>query len=166
MTVLKFAINIEKALKKEVGLNCDQWPSELSPIVKLVYSFETELITILEQSATAKATSQNYPELDDTMIPNEVVWRNSFHFKPKEVTDEVLIDLYLNLSMLSNLVEKSVQYLQQAANNSAYQYDKLFFNSISELKLILKRRIDSTARVVYNAMWSKIGFAPFIGTKF
>ncbi|MDD4600578.1 hypothetical protein SDC9_06095 [bioreactor metagenome] len=164
MRVCQYALLIENAIQQEVMLRLDNQPTQLQPLLELVNTFEDMLINILNQvvnNTTLKADT--YSELDAIQILLETKgkYKDTLSLND-DLTSDTMVAMYMNLSAISNLIEKSLQFYRQAANNSAYEHDKLYFNSLVELKKVLKRRIDSVLRIVYNALWSKIGFAPFV----
>ena len=58
------------------------------------------------------------------------------------------------------MLDKNTQFYQQASKHSMQPQVRLFFGSVAELKLMLRRRIDGVERVVANQVWKSVGFAP------
>ncbi|MPM48924.1 hypothetical protein SDC9_95651 [bioreactor metagenome] len=162
MNACRYAFIMENSIRQEVILRMQNDTMQLKPILEMVSTCQETLINILQQ-VISKVDLSTYPELNALQVLFDTNWTENFKFEIcKGETTEQLMDLYMNLSALSSITERSLQFYRQAANNSAYEYEKIFFNSLAEQKKVIKRRIDSALRVVYNSLWSQVGFAPFI----
>ena len=157
-TPFQIALSMETAIKEEleVQLNNSQVP-ELRPLVELLIKGQISILQVLSQ-ASNDTFAYNPIEISEKILGNDNVWKEAATIKNNtSSSSSCLVQLWI----LSSLLDKSSQYYRQTALNSAYQQSKLFFNSIAEVKVIQKRRIDSVLRSIYNIIWGDVGFAPF-----
>lgn len=156
-----YALIMENSIKQEVMFRLQNGPLQLKPLLETISTCQEAFIDIL-QNTFDKGNLSTYSEQDAIQTLFETIrLENKFEINSNDTT-ELVMNLYMTLSTLSIIIERSLQFYRQAANNSAYEYEKIFFNSLAEQKKVLKRRIESALRIVYNSLWSQVGFAPFI----
>lgn len=162
MDIHRYALIMENSIRQEVILRQQNCPMQLKPLLEMITNYQEAHINILQQ-VIDKDNLSTYPELNGLEKLFEINWTDNFKFEVhKDASIEQLMKLYMILSILSSIIEKSLQFYRQASSNSAYEYEKIFYNSLAEQKKVVKRRIDSALRIVYNILWSLVGFAPFI----
>lgn len=157
-TPFQIALSMENAIQEELQtqLNNSQVP-ELRPLIELLIKGQISILQLLSQ-ANNEIFPYNSNEISGKILGNDNVWKEAGTIKNNASSpSSCLVQLWI----LSGLLDKSSQYYRQAALNSAYQQNKLFFSSIAEVKVIQNRRIDSVLRSIYNIIWGDIGFAPF-----
>lgn len=163
MNVCQYALVLEGEIQQEVIQRIKNGPNNLLPLIETISTFQNRLTDLLIKTVDQKDSAYHYPDSETIQALVEIIDKDkSKCIISDDITPEAITNIYINLSIITNLVEKSLQFYNQAALNSTYEYEKIFFSSIAEIKKVLKRRLDSTLRVVYNSLWSKIGFAPFM----
>ncbi len=161
MKMFQFAASLEAQIRQEVEDATGQAPPELQPVVAAVGRFEAEFELLLDRAQYVDVDTGRYPEVDAAaLLGTNGVWEEAAsRLRPfGETTVPALAALWL----LHTLTERSGQYYQQAALNSAHPAVKLFFASLAEVKAMLRRRLDGLLRQLYNAAWAEVGFAPFV----
>lgn len=161
MNVLLCAATMEASIRQEIEAVIRQAPGELQPFWEAIGKFQVEFELLLDRAQYINVDSGRYPMVDSAaLLGSDDAWqkiRQNFAI----VSDKNISSLTA-LWMTYALVEKSGQFYQQAAANSAHPSTRLFFGSLAETKNMLRRRIDGLMRVLYNEIWAEIGFAPFL----
>jgi hypothetical protein len=161
MNELRFAAAMEGAVRQEMEALVSQVSPELLQAISLINKFQVEFELLLDRVQCVDINTGKYPAVDAAvLLGNDEVWQKALQ-QLGERTVKSSIDLTV-LWMIHSLVEKSGQYYHQAALNSAHPATRLLLSSLAETKNMLKRRVDSLLRVLYNGIWSEIGFAPFV----
>lgn len=153
---LQFALSMEKTLKDEFEsqVKNPQVP-EFKPVFELLIQCQTSILQILSQNQN-DISYNNSIEINEQILGTDTNWK----IAPTITSDTDASPYLVHLWIVNGLLDKSAQFYRQAASNSAYPQRKLFFNSIAEIKLMQKRRIDSILRSIYNIVWADVGFAP------
>lgn len=159
MECLNFAVALEYDIKKQIqnlhASSTCQTQSLLNLLMKLEDGF-CDLLTV----AQAVKNASSYPEIEtDSLVGADSMW--------DKVEEGILSDTNVTHNLvfmwsIYNLFEKSAQFYQQSMYNSPYPSTRLFFSSLFEVKKMIKRRLDMILRRIYNRVWSKVGFAPFL----
>jgi len=160
MKVFDVAIDLEASIRKEFEYMHDSALVELAPLLNFMIILQTRLENLLHKARNVDPDSSNYPEFDESeLLGSEQEWRTvTKNLAPTSKGEQHLIHLW----MIYAVVEKSSQYYQQATANSAYPATKLFCSSLFQIKTRQRRHIGGVIRGIYNDIWSKVGFAPFI----
>lgn len=158
LKTLQTAISMENSIKKEFeNLLKDSPDTTLKPLLKILIESQALTLQLLYQNRDHAQACKNLG-ISDQILFRDDEWRRVANLIDNNSdTQPCLVKLWMILA----LVDKSSQYYRQSALNSAYQQNKLFLNSIGDIKLIQKRRIDSFLRSIYNIIWAEVGFAPF-----
>ncbi len=157
-----FALMLENSIEEELAQIMQHVPQEqpaYKSVLILVLKLQGLFKLDVEKARDVDAANQTYPLIDrDTLVGSDHEW-------------EQIVDAFSTLSlssvnlptiwMMYGLIEKSAQFYQQAANNSAYPSTRLFFNSLFQVRSTVRRRIGGILRILYNITWEEIGFAPF-----
>jgi hypothetical protein len=155
---LLFAADLERNTLAELKRILENAPSIICPVLDMLIAAEegwNDVFKLLENN------ERQYPIIEAkvlTGLDNE--WTKVIATL-KEVQFENA-DILLLLWMLHAAVERTMHYYQQAAANSAYPAQRQFFTSLVQCKLLMKKRLDSIMRIMYNHAWAEIGFAPFV----
>lgn len=114
----------------------------------------------VKKALDVNAANETYSQIDlDALVGSDNEWEQvSQAFATSSPSSVNLTTIW----MIYALIERSGQFYQQAANNSAYPSTKLFLSSLFQVRNIIRRRIGSILRVLYNNVWEEIGFAPFL----
>jgi hypothetical protein len=161
MKVFQFAANLEAQIRQETEAVMAQSPAGLQAVVAAVGAFQAGIELLVDRAQYVDVDSGSYPEVKAAeLLGPDSVWREATA-KLGEAGDSTVPGL-ASLWFLIVLTEKSGQYYQQAALNSAHPSTRLFFSSLAEVKGMLRRRLDGLLRQLYNATWTEVGFAPFV----
>jgi hypothetical protein len=155
---LLFAADLERNTLAELNRILENVPSIICPALTMLIAAEegwNELFNLIENN------QQQYPALNtESLAGSDKEWLKviaSLKEAQFQNTDSLTI-----FWMLYAIAERTTQYYQQAAANSAYPDERQFFISLAKCKLLLKKRIDSIMRIMYNHAWAEVGFAPFL----
>jgi hypothetical protein len=161
MKMFRFAAGLEAQIRQETEAVTAQAPPELQAVVLAVCRFEAEFELLLDRAQYVDVDTGSYPEVNAAaLLGDGSVWEDA---KARLGTyGEPTVPALAVLWFLHTLTERSGQYYQQAALNSAHPAAKLFFASLAEVKAMLRRRLDGLLRQLYNGAWAEVGFAPFV----
>ncbi|MCE5285464.1 MAG: hypothetical protein LLG02_06425 [Pelosinus sp.] len=155
---LLFAADLEKNILSELKKMTENAAIVLGPALHMLIAAEegwNELFHLLAEN------QPQYPALSTEILAgSDQEWLKVI--APLKEVEIQNTDSLILFWMLYALIERTAQYYQQAAANSAYPDQRQFFNSLSQCKLLLKKRIDSIMRIMYNHAWAEVGFAPFM----
>jgi hypothetical protein len=161
MDPINFAATLEASIRQDFEQIIPRAPEELSPLLNLLTNIQTQFELILDRAQGTRTDIPKYPAVDAmSLLGSDEVWRKTTS-DFANATNKSTTDLVILWTMLE-LTEKSGQFYQQAVMNSAHPATRLFLSSLVEVKAILRRRIDAVLRVMYNEIWTSLGFAPFI----
>jgi hypothetical protein len=161
MKVFQFAANLEAQIRQEVEVVMAQSPPELQAVVTAVGAFQAGIELLVDRAQYVDVDSGRYPEVNAAaLLGPDGVWQEATA-SLGDWRESTVVGL-ASLWFLIVLTEKSGQYYQQAALNSAHPATRLFFSSLAEVKGMLRRRLDGLLRQLYNAAWTQVGFAPFV----
>ncbi len=161
MQVFQFAAILEAQIRQEVEVVMAQSPPELQTVVTAVGTFQAGIELLVDRAQYVDVDSGRYPEVSAAeLLGPDSVWQEATA-KLGTSGESTVVGL-ASLWFLIVLTEKSGQYYQQAALNSAHPATRLFFSSLAEVKGMLRRRLDGLLRQLYNAAWTQVGFAPFV----
>ena len=161
MNVMHCAAMLEASIRQEIEATTGQAPGELQPFLAAVGKFQGEFELLLDRAQYTDIDTGRYPEVEAmTLLGNDGDWQEVLQ-QIGPLGEKALAAL-TTIWMIQALVEKSGQFYQQAALNSAHPSTRLFFRSLTEIKGMLRRRVDGLLRVLYNQVWSDIGFAPVL----
>lgn len=158
MLPIQFAIELETSIISH--LDKVTVTEDVVTIISLIHTFEKKFLDLLVAANTINVDMAVYPPVNESdLLGKDLVWQQLT--SPKEVTNASLQSL-LTLWHTSMEIDKTVQFYQQAATNSAHPQTRLFFNSLSHVKKILLRRLNGIIQSYNNYYWGKLGFAPFL----
>lgn len=161
MQVLRFAASLEAQIRQEVEVVMAQSPPGLQALVTAVGHFQAEIELLLDRAQGTDIDTGRYPEVNAAaLLGPDSVWQEAAA-SVTEATDSPVVGL-ASMWFLHTLTERSGQFYQQAALNSAHPSTRLFFASLAEVKTMLRRRLDGVLRALYNSAWAEVGFAPFL----
>ena len=158
MSTLTYAASMEKSIGVNIENLREGCSPELCEVLKLLAGFQQEFEMVLVR-ATSLSPEQSLPALDTAqLLGTDENWRKmtsafSAELPPNAQDFTVLWSVHA-------MLDKSTQFYQQASKQSVQPHVRLFFSSIAELKLMLRRRIDGIERVLANQVWKAVGFAP------
>lgn len=161
MRVFQFAAAMEASIRQEAERITDQVPAGLEPVLAAVAAFQAEFELLIDRAQYTDVDTGRYPEVGTTtLLGTEKVWLGAAaRLKEAGANNAAVL---ATLWLLYSLVDKSGQFYQQAALNSAHPATRLYLSSLAEVKAMLRRRLDSLLRMVYNEVWADVGFAPFL----
>ncbi len=161
MKMFQFAASLEAQIRQEAEAAADQAPPALQAVVAAVGKFEAEFELLLDRAQYVDVDTGRYPEVNAAaLLGANTAWDEA---KAKLGSfGEATVPALTVLWFLHTMTERSGQFYQQAALNSAHPATRLFFASLAEVKTMLRRRLDGLLRQLYNAAWSEVGFAPFV----
>jgi hypothetical protein len=160
MNVLLCAATLEASIRQEIEAVTQQAPGELQPFWEVIGKFQVGFELLVDRAQYTDVDTGRYPGVDSAaLLGSDETWQKIQ--RDFAAVPEKTISSLTALWMIQALVEKSGQFYQQAAANSAHPSARLFFSSLAETKNMLRRRVDGLMRVVYNEIWAEIGFAPF-----
>lgn len=159
MTVFEFALSLENCLLNEVKELMNKPSQQTSSLLEIVYESQQKFVNLINTTIGIPIGTTALPSVDASLIGKEASWNviTNDYANVSPGIDELI--LYWKLSTLT---EKTAQFYQQAALNSPYPVEKLFFTSCAEVKYILKRRIQGILQIMYNHIWGEIGFNPIL----
>lgn len=161
MQIFQFAAAMEASIRQETERIADQAPAGMEPVLSAVAAFQAEFELLIDRAQYTNVDTGSYPEINPaTLLGADGGWQAAGG--PLKTAAGENIAVLTTLWQLSSLVEKSGQFYQQAALNSAHPSSRLYLSSLAEVKVMLRRRLDSLQRVVYNEVWAAVGFAPFV----
>lgn len=156
-----FAARLEAQVRLEGEALSAQAPAELKPVLDAFGKFQAEFELMLDRAQYTDVDTGRYPAVDsDVLLGPDSGWQVSAG-RLGAAGDGAVPGLTV-LWMLHTMAEKTGQFYQQAAANSAHPATRLFLGSLAEVKGMLRRRLDGQLRVLYNAAWGEVGFAPFM----
>lgn len=155
---LSFAISMENSILRQTEFFLNSGPAELQKVTTVLIRSQHELLEVLHQCISIHSQSAKYPELCvEQIVGSDSDWKFSLNADALSLTDN-LVQLWNIYAM----TDKSWQFYQQSSCNSMYPGDSVFMSSVAQLKSMLKRRIDSVLRIIYNQVWLEVGHAPFL----
>lgn len=162
MQGLAYAVKMEAALRQFLENNRLVWPAFLLPIIDDLTNLQSQLELILDKAASC-ADPARLPAVNFTALTGPQSVATFSNNVPDD--DNTIAAAILVLWMLSGSLERMAQYYSQAAANSAHPTQQLFCRSLTEVKKISHRRVDGLLRVLYNRVWQRVGFAPYVLVK-
>lgn len=156
---LLFAADLEKNILAEVEKVVQSVSPAIRPAVHMLFLAEQGWNDLFTKKLGKNGDQYPLPDAE-TLLGCDKDWQKIIE-SLKEAVPEGTGSLTL-FWMLYALVERTVQYYQQAAANSAYPAERLFFTSLAQYKILMKKRVGSLVRIMYNHAWAELGFAPFL----
>ena len=158
MLPMQFAIELETAI---IGhLEELTATEEAGTIISLISASQKKFLELLESANTINIDMAAYPPVDEAdLLGKDSTWQQLT--LQKEVTNASL-PMLLVFWQISIEIDKTAQFYQQAASNSAHPQTRLFLNSLSHVKKILLRRLNGIIQGYSNYYWGELGFAPFL----
>lgn len=161
MIVNNLGRDIEIAIRQELERQAVQEIPEITPIIKLMIAFQTRFEELLKAVITSRTNKEKLPPIDMlSIIGSEKDWYQAE--MTLLATPHNLPAIVVTLWTICELTEKSGEFYLQISRNTAQPSERLFYNSLAEIKKILKRRLNGILHSIYNEVWGDIGFAPFI----
>ena len=157
MLPIHFAIELETAISSQ--LLKPAAPADIVPIITLIHNCQMNFLELLSAANTVNIDIAPYPLVtEDQLLGPDTSWQQlTLHTDATNASLQVFTTLW----PIYMATDKTVQFYQQAAANSAQPQTRLFFSSLSHVKKILCRRLDGIIQIYYNHYWGEIGFAPF-----
>lgn len=145
MKTVEFALALEETLAEKLETFKDD------ALLRWVSEKEKEVLGLLQEVADCEPQKHMYPALDPE-------WAN---LPPEIEMREYSLPETLELLNLVWLMQKTAQYYQQAANDTPYPSQQIFFASLQQWKLLLRKRLEGAARHAHSRLWQELGFSPF-----
>lgn len=153
-----FAQSLERNILVEVERMSERALPAVAPAFELIVKLQHAWVDIFSNIENKEG---EYPVLNTViLVGSDKEWQ-----KIMALLGEVECrntDCLVLISMVYAIIDKALQYYQQAASNTAFPSEQLFFTSLAKYKLLMKKRIDGIVRIIYNHAWSEVGFAPFV----
>lgn len=155
---LQFAIELETAIDHQLAVHAAAAGTEVA--FALLHTCQTGFLELLAAAQAIDVDLAAYPPVqEEPLLGAAAAWQQlTVHIQP-EVSN--LQELAAFWSIYA-AIDKTVQFYQQAAANSAHPQTRLFFSSLSQVKSMLRRRLAGLIQIYYNHYWGEIGFAPFL----
>lgn len=156
MLPIQFAIELETAINSQLtGMSAPT----TEPVVSLLRTCQINFLALLSAASTINIDSDPYPPVTESqLLGSDTAWRQlTLQIDTANANLQVLTTLW----SIYIIIDKTTQFYQQAAANSAQPQTRLFFSSLTHVKKILRRRLDGIIQIYYNHYWGEIGFAPF-----
>jgi|GEM_PF-2245435 len=162
MLPIDFSLELETAINKQISLIASSTEEGMAPVWPLVDRFQQAFLQLLADAAVVDIDQANYPLVDAVILFGpDAAWQQLT--KPAPATmPEADMQRLVALWSIYALIDKSAQYYQQAAANTAHLATQIFFHSLYESKNILRIRFAGIIQAAYNQYWGKLGFAPFV----
>ena len=158
MNTLAFAASMENSIFANIEKLKPGCSADLHPLLEALAGFHKEFEMVLVR-AKSVTDGQSMPELDTMqLLGTDENWRVLTGVFSASSSPNALD--YAVLWSVHAMLDKSAQFYQQAARQSVQPQLRLFYGSLGEIKLILRRRMDGVERVVTNQVWKEVGFAP------
>lgn len=158
MLPMQFAIEFETVITNqltELAVTADS-----VPLITLIEQCQREVLSLLATANTINIDIAAYPPVNESqLLGADGEWQQvASHNEAGSASLKLLVMLWT----VNTLLDKTAQFYQQAAANNAHPQTRLFFNSLSHIKRILVRRVNSTIQIYCNHYWGELGFAPFM----
>ncbi|HMM20496.1 MAG TPA: hypothetical protein PKA10_07130 [Selenomonadales bacterium] len=159
MREFQFAAAMEASIRQELERFMESAPQELQAALTMIGRFQAEFELLLDRAQLTNVDAGSYPEVNgEFLLGADSSWQQlAGDFGV--VRDKTAANLTV-LWAVHALMEKSGQFYQQAALNSAHPATRLLMASLGEVKSMARRRVDGLLRVIYNEVWADVGFAP------
>lgn len=160
MTIFQLALSMETCICKEIKELLKNAPNEIAPLFEAIHKTQTQLELLINTAMHINIDTEPFPVVDVAILGTNASWKalNDNYANTSKTSIEDLISLW----KIYTLIEKTAQFYQQSALNSPHPAAKLFFTSLSEIKHMLRRRIQGILQIMYNHIWSEIGFSPIV----
>jgi hypothetical protein len=158
MLPIQFAIELETALSNQ--LTKLSATDDMVPLLTPIRQCQGEFLELLSVAKTVDIDIAVYPQVKESqLLGPDTVWQQ---FTVQKDVTNTGVQVLITLWQISSLIDKTVQFYQQAATNSAHPHTRLFFNSLCHVKRILHRRFNGIIQIYCNHYWGELGFAPFM----
>ena len=158
MLPIQFAIELETAINSQ--LTKLSVPADTASIISLIHNCQMNFLELLSAADAINIDTAPYPPVTEAqLLGPDTAWQQlTLHTD----TTNASLQVFTTLWPIYMAIDKTAQFYQQAAANSAQPQTRLFFSSLSHVKKILRRRLDGIIQIYYNHYWGEIGFAPFV----
>ena len=158
MLPIQFVIELETAIINHLDTIPTQ--ADIVPIISLILKSQKEFLELISTAKAINVDKAAYPPVDESsLLGKDSDWQQLT--VQKEITNANL-QMLITLWQIATEIDKTAQFYQQAAANSAHPQTRIFFNSLSHVKRILLRRINGAIQSYCNYYWGELGFAPFV----
>lgn len=158
MKTLAFAASMESSIGANIEKLKPGCSAGLQGLMEQLAGYHREFEMVLVRARSVPA-GQSLPELDTSqLLGSDERWRALSAAFTADSSPNALD--YAVLWSLHAMLDKSAQFYQQASRQSVQPHVRLFFGSLAEMKVILRRRTDGIERIVANQVWKEVGFAP------
>ncbi|MBP1764450.1 MAG: hypothetical protein H6Q65_1508 [Firmicutes bacterium] len=158
MEVWQIARDLENTFQRQLDLFSGISSPWLVSIMHYLQNVQGLFLENLSEAAIVNVDTANYPSLEASLINENTEWNEMVENLPSLKTTEDLVLLW----SIYAAFDKLEQFYRQAALNSPHPLTRAYFQSLSENKMLFRRRIGGFLRILYNDVWGKIGFAPFV----
>ncbi|HWR44453.1 hypothetical protein [Sporomusa sp.] len=160
MLPIQFALELESSINIYVAGLSDAAATGIAPLIALINSSQKEFLQLLSVASAINIDTAPYPDVNETkLLGSDSSWQQ---VNQNTAAADVSMTELTTLWAIYTAIDKSIQFYQQAASNSAHPQTRLFYSSLCQVKKILRRRIDGHIQIYYNHYWGHLGFAPFI----
>jgi hypothetical protein len=160
MLHIQFALELETLISNQLVKLSKTGANETMAVIELIRQSQTEFTQLLTLVKTIDIDSVPYPGVSENqLLGSDTAWQQVTRSVAAAGISFEGLGVYWSLY---TAIDKAAQFYQQAAVNSAHPQSRLFFSSLSQVKKILRRRLDGIIHIYYNHFWGELGFAPFI----
>ena len=157
--VFAYAIKMETAVSRQFQEVQVLAPNQLKPFLTLLLQSQDIMSQLLVAGMAVDPAHSHFPEPDLTAsVANDMQWKQAGEIM---LTPEELSVALACLWSAGALLDKTGQFYRQAGINSIYPTERIFFSSLAEVKLLLRRRTNGITQSLGNQLWTEIGFSPF-----
>lgn len=159
MEAISIAYELECSLQQQIDLFSGVSSQELTPVIAYINDLQKDFIENLAAAKSIDIDTEEYPQIGNKLLNIGKDWE-------KIVSDKLFLSAATNdlliLWSLHTAFDRMEQFYRQSALNNAYPSIRAYFNSLAEVKMLLRRRFHGLIHVIYNDIWGKVGFAPFM----
>jgi hypothetical protein len=160
MKVFDYALEMEGSIQYSLNQAQRDAVPEISELLACLIKYQNDFIALLSLATEKVSDLSPFPAVKPETMLNDAQYREIM----KQITDrcaELTSDIAVIWSAYS-LFERSWQFYQQASYHSVQPAARILFSSLAESKNIVRLRLDHTMRILYNEVWGRVGFAPFV----
>ncbi len=160
MLHIQFALELETLISNQLVKLAETGAAETLAVIELIRISQAEFTQVLTTAETIDVDSMAYPGVSENqLLGSDTAWQQASRTVAAAGISFAGLGVYWSLY---TVIDKAAQFYQQAAVNSAHPQARLFFSSLSQVKKMLRRRLDGIIHIYYNHFWGELGFAPFM----
>lgn len=161
MLPIQFALTLESAINTQIETITGTAAGAM-PVITLINNFQNNFFKLLTIASSIDVDTAKYPPVETAeLFGSDTAWQQLAH-QTNPAAVELDMNILAQLWSIFTLIDRSTQFYQQAAANSAHPATRLFFHSLAEAKKIIRGRVAGIIQMLHNHHWGQLGFAPFI----